>query len=170
MKLITYEESDKLIKLLHKDYQEDVNITLMHSNLNVLFTMLRPKHLKNIDLMCILNYIRYNTLGLQAENSIYLFLHNFKNLDERASIQELRLLAAKTLFHEIRHIYQQRYKAHKIVDDYIFELGNGYLSQWDERDANHFAFRMMNKHKEDINTILNIDFEWDIIWETLYIK
>ncbi|WP_181170461.1 DUF3920 family protein [Priestia megaterium] len=156
--------------MLHKDYQEDIKIKLINSDLRIMFELLKPNAVKHLSLSYFVNYIKYTALGLQFDNTIIIYLHNIKKLDKQANKEELKLFIIKTLFHEIRHIYQQRYKPHKVDECYTTDVGNGYESQWEERDANKFSMRMMNKHKKDINDLFNIDFDWEVIWQTLYIK
>lgn len=55
-----------------------------------------------------------------------------------------------TLFHEVRHAYQ-----HQTAK---------WMKQWHndellEKDANRFAYRMMWKHKKEIEKILNVEVE-----------
>ena len=106
----------------------------------------------------------YHKLGTIA---LFPFNHTVKNPAYRKGLMQLFLI--QDLFHEIRHAYQRIHMKKQYNTPYITTGTNGYRSQWIERDANRFAYRMMEKHRSTLNTILGIDFTWNSCWGRFYI-
>jgi hypothetical protein len=93
------------------------------------------------------------------EIKIYIFNIKIKN------ISILRLQILYNILHEIRHNYQKYYCSKKFnldCNNYI-NIGSNYDKQWIEIDANRTARIIMNKRKDIINKILDIeDNSWFI--------
>lgn len=106
----------------------------------------------------------YHKLGKIA---LFPFNHKVKNKKYERGLMQLFLL--QDLFHEIRHAYQRVYMKRQYNTPYVNTGRNGYQSQWVERDANMFAQRMIEKHRNSINTILSIDFLWQSCWGRFYV-
>lgn len=89
--------------------------------------------------------------------------------DENLPVGELRLHMVYTLIHELRHAWQSMYRG-KVFDDDAKLIASRndevYMSLVSERDADRFASRMMNRHKDDLVRRFNggIDYDWVYGW------
>lgn len=109
-----------------------------------------------------------NIAGCHDDGEVFVFVDNYIKL-LKDDTERIKLNAAFILFHEIRHAYQCTYKE-RLLMNYATMGDLGYHSHRAERDANHFAERMMNKHKQQINEIMNISSDWECEWGYFYIK
>lgn len=168
-KLITNEEIEDVIKLLHADYQKlNISIDIHGSRFHTLQNWMSPTNSKNMRRV-LTEGIKKKAGGFQRGREVVIFSYIYK---QKIKIKGFKLLVIQALIHEIRHVYQMEYmkkKYDKAHENYI-SSGEGYSTQWIERDANSFSQRMMNKNKEQINEILNIDFDWNCIWGSFNVK
>jgi hypothetical protein len=157
-KIFTHEQIHNLINLLHPIYHDlGVEIRLQTSKLKTLIEL--------FDMRYDSTFLNLNTIkkfkgqGAYAEidNKIWLFDYNIHKKEE---LDIRRLCALATLFHEIRHAWQSKYKPHLFGVQYIDVGQPGYESQPIEVDAESFAARMMMKYQKEISEILGIDFKW----------
>lgn len=167
-KLISDEEIEGILELLHSDYRTlNISIDIHGSRFHTIKKWLNPTNSLERQQVLIEGFKR-KIGGFQSGKEIVLFAYLYKYKLRRNYREEyFKLLLIQALLHEIRHAYQMVYmkkKYKKAAKEYINAGHAGYGSQWIERDANSFMQRVMNNNKEKINEILGIDFEWNCIW------
>lgn len=165
-KLISSVEIEQVLTMLHHDYS-DLGMTI-NVHKNKLHTFLKWINPFNSTIIYPVFKMAYKGTsgGTHLEGKIEMFSYNRIVDVEEHEKECVKLLIIFDILHEIRHAYQRVHKKteyEKSHEDYIPE-GNGYASQWIERDANKFAQRMMNNNKEKINEVLGIDFGWHCSW------
>lgn len=171
-KLISKEEIEQVLILLHRDYSDlGMRINVHKNKLHTFLKLINPFNRMIIYPIFKMAY-KGTSGGTHLDGKIEMFSYNRK-VDIHAHEKEcLKLFIVFDILHEVRHAYQRIHKKREYEqshEDYIHE-GNGYGSQWIERDANQFAQRMMNNNKERISEILGIDFEWYSTWGKLTVN
>lgn len=167
-KLISDAEIRSVLDLLHSDYRElDASIDIHGRRLHTLLQMTKLSHLGSHK--SLMEGYRGEIGGYQSGNRVVLFSHLYgrRTRNEKYRIECFKLLLVGSILHEIRHVWQMVHKKKKYktaARNYIDASGDGYDSQWIERDANNFTQRVMNNNKSEINEILGIEFEWDCAW------
>lgn len=131
---------------------------------------------------------RYKNLDVKIEvfgNRFYLWMYNFlkTRTTHNASVADfneyhksiriyahkevedkyLKLRVCYSLLHELRHKMQTiKFPTKYSIDNQNYiPAGEGYSTQWIEKDANKFARRVMKLHKNKISKIYNLDEEWE---------
>ncbi|MED1863346.1 hypothetical protein P4V41_07740 [Fictibacillus nanhaiensis] len=162
-KIFTHDQIHKLINLLHPVYHDlGIEIRIQTSKFKTfieLFDMRYDSTFLNLNAIK-----KFNGQGAYAEidNKLWMFEYNIHK-KENSDLRKLCALA--TLFHEIRHAWQSKYKPHLFEIPYINVGEHGYKSQPIEVDAESFSARMMTKHNKEISEILGIDFKWSyVMW------
>ena len=159
----------QILRLLHDDYQY-LGMTISIYDAPDQVKADREKHGQTyIDEWCYKDALNgtlggYHKLGKIA---LFPFNHTVRNPAYRKGL--MQLFSIQDLFHEIRHAYQRIHMKKQYNAPYITTGTAGYRSQWIERDANRFAYRMMEKHRSSLNAILGIDFTWNSCWGRFYI-
>jgi hypothetical protein len=167
-KIISTEEIEKCIDLLHEDYKTlNPTIRVFKNKIAMIPELLKIKSECFDDYKYIMSgntHAQYNSNSNLIDIFIFNHLKRYKNKEERRKY--LKLYIIFNLYHELRHSYQDKYKNFKFEKErkHYISYGNGYKSQWIERDANRFAVRMMEKHRENINEILGVTWDWNITW------
>lgn len=161
--LLTNQQLYRILSLLHSSYN-DLGLTIsIYSNWKqVLKDWLNPfREIIKYDELKLTVFKKAS--GIERGGVISIFPYLYK---KDFSHEILKLKIVYVLFHEIRHSYQRKYfkKRYDINILKYVDKGHGYESQWIERDANHFAQRLMNKNISEINRILDIEFEWQCTW------
>ncbi|MEI2465121.1 DUF3920 family protein [Niallia taxi] len=163
--IISKDDLERILKLLHKDYQDlGMKITIYKNKFQVFNKWLNILD-RSFNFKTVKGVIKGNLAGNHRGGIISLFPFNYKFNSDRFLDYKFQLYMIFDLLHEIRHAYQRTYKKKNYEVKYIDAGNRGYSSQWCERDANAFAQRFMNKHKEQINDILKINgIDWECLW------
>jgi len=141
-----------------------MKITIYKNKLQVIKTGINVFD-PSFDFRILKEIVKGKLAGNHRRGVISLFPFNHKFNSDRFLKYKFQLYMLFDLLHEIRHAYQRIHKKKEYEIEYIYAGNRGYSSQWCERDANAFAQRFMNKHKEQINDILNInDIDWECLW------
>lgn len=154
--IITQDEVNECIKLLHKDYREAKILVF-----NAFFEYLKwSLSYKTFDPRQIKKVYKGITVGSYNVDLKHVHVYVFNHKSEE---KYLKTNIIHTLFHELRHYYQYNFKEYKWKRgrNVTYELGDyRYMSAPIERDANKFAARMMTRYKEKISSILNVYPDW----------
>ena len=163
--IISNQNLKQILNLLHKDYQDlGMKITIYKNKFQVFNKWLNILD-HSFNFKIVKGVINGNLAGNHGGGIISLFPFNHKFNSNRFLDYKFQLYMLFDLLHEIRHAYQRIHKKKKYEVEYIDAGNKGYSSQWCERDANAFAQRFMNKHKEQINDILKINgIDWECLW------
>ncbi|MEC2403318.1 hypothetical protein [Bacillus subtilis] len=166
--VISAKEIGKCIQLLHKDYHNlGIRIFVFQNKFQALHNFLNPLGAP-FCLKTIRRIFRKQLVGLNGYQIIHIYPFNYPK-DLTCYSQTIKLLILETLYHELRHSYQDEFMTCVKDSKYIDGDQPGYFGQKSERDARHFATRMMNKFHDDINDILGIKFKWESCWGRLEI-
>ncbi|WP_434156453.1 hypothetical protein [Bacillus subtilis] len=158
--LISAKEIEKCIQLLHKDYHNlGIRISVFQNKIQALLNFLNPLGAP-FCIKTIRRILRKQLVGLNGFGIIHIYPFNYPK-DLPCYRQIIKLFILETLYHELRHAYQDEFMTWFKDSKYIDGGQPGYLTQKSERDARHFATRMMNKFHDDINDILGIKFKWE---------
>ncbi|MCY7919088.1 DUF3920 family protein [Bacillus vallismortis] len=164
--VISAKEIKKCIQLLHKDYHNlGIRIFVFQNKVQVLLNFLNPLGAP-FCLKTIKRIFKKPLVGLNGFGIIHIYPFNYPK-DLTCYRQTIKLFILETLYHELRHAYQDEFMACAEESEYID--GDQPGAQKSERDARHFATRMMNKFHDDINDILGIKFKWESCWGRLEI-
>ena len=166
--VISTKEIEKCIQLLYKDYHNlGIRIFVFQNKIQALLNFSNPLGtpfcLKTIRII-----LRKQLVGLNGFGIIHIYPFNYPK-DLPCYRQIIKLFILETLYHELRHAYQDEFMTWVKDSKYIDGGQPGYLTQKSERDARHFATRMMNKFHDDINDILGIKIKWESCWGRLEI-
>lgn len=148
---------NEIISLLHPDYQKlKVKIKFIHHKWNLKLCMFNP-------IPSVTIYANENSDCIAEYNSNVgcILIRDYKQQYKEKHLRQLHTI--DSLFHELRHAWQYEHKYYKFMKDdenYIGGGNPGYRTQWIEKDAYRFACRMLNKHRDEINKILGIDWKW----------
>lgn len=157
-KVITREEINECIKILHKDYH-DAEILVFDRFLDYLKWSLSHEYFNFNNIKEVYKKLTLGNYNSKT-NKIHIYIFNNKSED-----RYIKASVINTLFHELRHYYQFNFKGSKwgngnnltyALDDYR------YRSSPIERDADKFAARMMIKHKDSISDALNVYPDWKL--------
>lgn len=173
-KNIKKDEVLSIIDLLHEDYGKiDVDIYIIGSAFSLI-----PLYIKGILDLGIIEFISFffmvyfkRSYGCENNGIIFIFSRSIE--EERDIFKKLVIISI--MLHELRHAYQYEYNNIGKLKDYDYDnyipYGNGYESQYIERDANKFATRMLNKYAKEIYKILDLDFIYIALWcDSIQIK
>lgn len=164
--VISAKEIEDCIQLLHKDYHNlGIRIFVFQNKIQAVLNFLNP-----LGAPCCLKTIRSifrkQLVGLNGFGIIHIYPFNYPK-DLTCYKQTIKLFILETLYHELRHAYQDEFMTWIKDSNYVDGGQPGYFAQKSERDARHFATRMMNKFHDDINDILGIKFNWESCWGRL---
>ncbi|WIT27699.1 hypothetical protein [Bacillus phage SPbetaL5] len=166
--VISAKEIENCIQLLHKDYHNlGIRVFVFQNKIQVVLNFLNPFGAP-FCLKTIRSIFRKQLVGLNGFGIIHIYPFNYPK-DLSCYKQTIKLFILETLYHELRHAYQDEFMTCIKDSRYIDGGQPGYFAQKSERDARHFATRMMNKFHDDINDILGIKFKWESCWGRLEI-
>ncbi|OBA05440.1 hypothetical protein A9D36_09540 [Bacillus subtilis] len=161
--VISAKEIEKCIQLLHKDYHNlGIKIFVFQNKIQTVLNFLNPLGAP----FCLKTIRRKQLVGLNGFGIIHIYPFNYPK-DLTCYKQTIKLFILETLYHELRHAYQDEFMTWIKDSNYVDGGQPGYFAQKSERDARHFATRMMNKFHDDINDILGIKFNWESCWGRL---
>lgn len=144
---ITYREIIKCISLLPKKYQDlDCKIIVYQNKLKPII-----KYLLELDFVFAFYILTNKILGVQRSFKKEIFIYPFK---------QNKLQIIHTLFHEIRHAYQDKYKNYLFKTQGYCYIGEKHDEHPIEIDANKFARIVMNMKNKEISKILYVDDDW----------
>lgn len=157
-KVITQEEINKCINLLHQDYH-GCPLYAFHNFWDYIKWSIKNKH---IDIKQIRKVHSGKTAGMynSGDNYIHLYIFNHEKVEKRY----IKQCVVHTLLHELRHYYQYKTKPNKWrkLKQASYKFGDPRYSQSpEEKDADKFAARMLKKNKLGISKILNVYPDWD---------
>lgn len=140
-------ELNSLLNLLDEDHLASVRkIVLFRNKMEVV------KFFKS-NFKIISYVLRSKFMGFESDGNIFLFpflLDRFK-----VEKDDEKFLLVHILFHEVRHSYQRNNLTAKLSDDFRLESKN-YSEQWEEKDANDFAYQIINENRPQILKICGI--------------
>lgn len=174
--MLSKEQIDSCLKLLHPDYLEiNYDIKLYSSKTSYILSYLYKTYLcipreglkgflYNIKTKCAwgthgsigdMHYIRL------FEFNVRRCLHSAMHKKDKEEFKNW--IAVICLFHEVRHAYQENTNKYKReFDNYITPDKRGYVAQLLEKDAFHFSQRMLDKHYGSIKKIINAEKDYTI--------
>jgi hypothetical protein len=169
-KVFKHQEVEEILSLLHPIYNDlGITITIYDKRLGVIKDWL---HIFKgyIQTQTLIEALKRQIGGNHLEGviSIFPFNYYYSSSDNKEIKKKLFLLY--DAIHEIRHAFQRIHKKKEYSAPYLGVGKKGYHSQWIEKDANKFAQRFMNKNKEKINEILEINTDWKCVWGRFYFK
>ncbi|QAW33426.1 DUF3920 family protein [Bacillus subtilis] len=166
--VISAKEIENCIQLLHKDYHNlGIRIFVFQNKIQAVLNFLNPLGAP-FCLKTIRSIFRKQLVGLNGFGIIHIYPFNYPK-DLTCYKQTIKLYILETLYHELRHAYQDEFMTWIKESNYVDGGQPGYFAQKSERDARHFATRMMNKFHDDINDILGIKIKWESCWGRLEI-
>lgn len=146
------------IKLLHKDYRSGYKLNLFYTRLQFIIWLINyPSKSKWFELI---NVLRKRIFGSYDDETDTINIYIF-NFDKKDKLHKFNIIS--TLYHEIRHYYQQHYMYNKFkhdIENYIPCGKDGYEDQQIELDAYNFSTRMLNRHLDKLNEIMDKDINW----------
>ena len=157
-RLITQEEIDRCISLLHTDYH-GCPMYVFHNFWDYIRWSIKYKY---IDVKQMKKAYDGKVGGTYTSglNFILIYAFNYNKVDKRFAKQCI----IHTVLHELRHYYQYKTKPKKWKKlrnvAYRFDHPK-YIEIPEEKDANKFAARMLKKNKMEISRILNVFPDWD---------
>lgn len=166
-KNVTTDQIEKIINLLHNEYNNLGTDIKVYSNY---FQLIRGIFKDNQSTFSKIrrsirdtkDFIKIGGYYDPPLNKVVILEHLFFLLPK----EERKLYFVNILFHELRHNWQQKYKKFQRTDN-----DTPYHERLEERDANLFAMRMMNKYKKEINEILNLNvLKWEVHYKKIKIK
>lgn len=166
--MITKNEINECIKLLHSDYHNCKIKILKSPAMFTICSIIKGRNWKYIKLHLTGRVTAWYDVN---KETVYLPLFSLRSIlgDDKDVI---KVYTVYCLFHELRHHYQWKRKPRLVkrrrsglsVED------SSYITDPTERDADRFSERMCMKYKDDINKILDIDFEWNVMGRAFEIR
>lgn len=162
---IEKDQMNQLIELLEPDVKNIAGRIRVFENLE---QVLQFQNHINLETMEKLKKGTLTGLYIPSIQEIMIFEFNLPKSKEKVDT----VAFAFNLFHEIRHMYQEKYLEGQFYEDARKQNEISYKDQWIEIDANYHAIQWILQHKKRICEILNITYnneeEWKQYSDQLY--
>lgn len=167
----------KLMKFYEQNFKHNTvtQITIWNSKLLWILYSIVTLHIFSLNAKEILQNLtkgEYDTDSRKIDIFLFTIENKHKNLDndlnksDKQRNELLKLEIIYNLLHEFRHNYQSIFYKEQYQNDTNNYNAIAWCDKWIEQDACHFAKQFMEDNYHQINSLLNIEYSWNVHMDT----